>query len=342
MHFICKAPAKLILTGEHAVLNNVPALSLAIDLETSCSVHFSNQTTPFFQIDLINFQQQASLPFLLWNSMAMEIESRYQQYLNKSLPIQSVLRLPIDLVIICLYHFDKKHAIKSGHWDIQISGHLFQSRGLGSSASVIISILHSLYHAHNLEIEQQEILQLAITIENRQHGKSSGVDPATILFAGLIKYQRHKPIESLPSEHFSAWLIDTGISESSTGQVVNFVQRHFSSDHPIWHAFKQVSQRIEAAWLEQDNSQLKTQIQHNQQLLTTLGIVPKKVQRFLEQLNTTSDSVGKICGSGSITGDSAGVILCLGKPPKKICNEYGYSLQEVKINTQGAYCEVVD
>lgn len=342
MKFICKAPAKLILTGEHAVLNGVPALSLAINLATNCQINFSSKKTAFFEIELVNYQQKISLPFLLWNSMAIEIESRYQQYLNKSLPIQSVLKQPVDLIICCLYHFNTKYAIKNGYWQICISSHSLQSRGLGSSASVIIGVIYSLYQTHNIEINQQEILQLATIIENRQHGESSGVDIATVLFGGLIKYQPQQPIKSLISEKFSAWLIDTGFSQASTGQVVSYVKHHFPSNNSIWQDFKQVSEKIELAWLQQNTKQLKKLIQKNQDLLEVIGVVPKKVQQFLKLLSSTSACVGKICGSGTIIGDSVGIILCIGEPPKDLCEQYGYHLIPIKINTRGVYCEMVD
>jgi len=338
----CLAPAKIILTGEHSVLNHVPALSLAIDLPTICEINFtqSNHADNFFDIELSNFQQRTALPFALWNNLAMEIESRFQQYQQKTQPIQMILQQPNDLIIICLYHFHQRYPMKKGHWHIKISGHNLLSRGLGSSASVIISLLVSLYHQTGEKIDNAELLDIAKTVESRQHGKSSGLDPATILFGGLIKYQIDQPIKELSSENFNAWLIDTGVAETSTGQAVIHVQNNFPAKHSIWQKFKGVSTQIETAWLAQDNTLLAQGIKQNQQLLETIGVVPDRVARFLNSLNKSQLSTGKICGSGAIAGDSAGVLLCIGDAPTTLCEEYGYQLQAIRINNKGTSCEM--
>ncbi len=339
MRYQCNAPAKIILTGEHAVLNAVPALSLALSLNTNCEVGFVEQNNPSFTIELLNYKQKYSLPFVLWEGMAIEIESRFQQYLNRSLPIQTVLKRPLDLIVTCLYHFHKKHRIKHGDWQIKISGHGMHGRGLGSSASVIVALLSSLYNQLGINVDDEELLQLAITIENRQHGQSSGLDPATILRGGGVKFQSEHPIEVLANRDFPIFIIDTGIAESSTGQAVNFVQQHFAKNHPIWQEFVLVSNLIEQAWLEENTKELQIQVKQNQKLLEQLGVVPNKVKNFI---NSLDDCVGKICGSGAIEGDSAGIILCIGKAPISLCEEYGYNILPIKLNTKGTYCEVVD
>jgi mevalonate kinase len=343
MRIISQSPAKLILTGEHAILNNIPALSIAIDLPTICEINFTNQTNNiYFDIELANYQQKVSESFAILNNLAIAIENRFYKYSNNSLPIQSVLKQPIDLIIICIYHFQQKHTLKKGNWQIKIMGHNFPARGLGSSAAVIVTVLYSLYKQNNINIDKEEVLKLATTIENRQHGNSSGLDLATILFGGLIKYQPQQPIKFLPAKTFSAWFIDTGIGEDSTGQAVNFVQQHFNRSHNIWQEFKQVSQQIERAWLEQDTIKMQTAIRYNQQLLEEIGVVPNRVKHFLNKLNTTSTTAGKICGSGAISGKAAGVILSIGKPPFSLCQEYDYNIYPININNQGVYCEVVN
>ena len=341
MQTLCHSPAKLILTGEHSVLNACPALSLAINLTTECDILFSKPANNiFFEIELINFSNNASFSFDNLNSLAKNIENRFAQYKNKTLSIQSVLNNPQDLIISCIYHFHQKHHLKKGLWKIKISGHQLLSRGLGSSASVILALLCSLYKQNNIPENKDEILHLAKTIESRQHGNSSGLDPATILFGGLIKYQPPHPVQKLAENNINLWLIDTGIANTSTGQAVDFVKKNFPLEHAIWLKFKNISAKIEQHWLENNICELQKNICSNQLLLEEIGIVPNKVKKFLNSLNKTSS--GKICGSGAISGENAGVILCIGKAPYALCEDYGYSISPISIDTKGVVCEVVN
>ncbi len=346
MQTICNAPAKLIVTGEYAVLNNIAAFCLAINFNTSCDITFKkneNNNLSFagsFNIELVNYQEKFSFSSLELHNKSIYIEGKFQQYMDNILSINAVLTQPIDLILICLYHFHNKHHLKQGNWQIKITGHQLLGRGLGSSASVIVALLVSLYKQHNLIINKAEVLQLAMVIESRQHGQSSGLDPATVLFGGLIKYRLKQPIKPLKIEKFNAWIIDTGIANSSTGQCVDFVKNNFAKSHHIWQKFKQVSLDIEKAWLTQNNILFKKTIAYNQQLLEQIGVVPNKVKKFLASLD--ANSTAKICGAGAINGDNAGIILYIGDPPTKLCEEYGYNILPISLNLKGTICEMVN
>ena len=76
MQTLCHSPAKLILTGEHSVLNTCPALSLAINLTTKCDILFSKDTTNIlFKIELVNFSNNASFSFDDLNSLAKTLKT---------------------------------------------------------------------------------------------------------------------------------------------------------------------------------------------------------------------------------------------------------------------------
>lgn len=345
MKTLCKAPAKLILSGEHAVVNGAPAISMAIDLPMFCemaSEPLRHDDIPFVEIELVDCHQKHALPFSIWQQMAVDIESRYQLYQSDTLSIRSVLKQPIDLVLCCLHHFHHHFRIKPAHWQIKLYGHGLLGKGLGSSAALIVSVLHSLFKHHHKAMNTTELLSLAKTIESRQHGNSSGIDPSTILQGGLIYYHPHKPLEVLTPHEFNAWLIDTGTPESTTGQVVNKVKSRFPSHHPIWNHFSQVTKNIRNAWLEQDTFTLKENIQNNQTLLEEIGVVPNKVKQFIKTLEQTPDQVAKVCGAGNHMGDNAGILLCLSPmPPLELCNRYGYNCIAVTLSKKGSQCEVV-
>lgn len=345
MKTLCKTPAKLIISGEHAVVNNCPAISMAVDLPMFCEVT-SNATTadqtPFIEIELVDCHQKHAFPSSVWQQLAIDIESRYQLYEAGALSIRSVLKQPIDLILVTLLHFHHHFKLQPMHWEIKLYGHGLLGKGLGSSAAVIISLLHSLFKHHHKSVNTLELLSLAKTIESRQHGHSSGIDPSTIFQGGLIYYQQNKPFQHLTPHSFNAWLIDTGSPESTTGQVVNHVKSRFPSDHPIWNHFTQITEEIRNAWEAQDGFCLKEGIQKNQSLLEEIGVVPDRVKRFVKELEQTPDQVAKVCGAGNHKGQNAGMLLCMSPmPPLALCSHYGYNCIAINLSEKGSHCELV-
>ncbi len=344
MKTVCNTPAKIILSGEHAVVYGKPALSMAVDLPTFCETHFTplaSHQSPYVEIELVDLNQKCALPFALWQKMAIHLESRFQLYENGAQSINSVLKQPVDLILACLHHYHHHFHLKPGHWLFKIQGHGLVGKGLGSSAAVIVGVLHSLFVHHQIAVNDTELLALAKTIENRQHGQSSGLDPAVVYKGGLIRYQQQPPIESLENRPFHGWLIDTGSPEASTGQVVNHVRRNFGEAHPIWSDFEATTNKIHQAWLDQNGEALKQEIFDNQSLLEEIGVVPDRVKTFIKSL-VADDGIAKVCGAGSHRGNSCGILLCLSpQAPLELCSQYGYNCIAIQLNEKGSQCEVV-
>lgn len=346
MKTLCQTPAKLILTGEHAVLFGAPALSMAIDLPTKCHMTFeplsSVQDSTCLEIELVDFNQKIMYPLSVWQKRVIQIETRFALYEKHALSIQSVLQQPVDLILLTMQQFHNAYRLKPGYWKIKIQSHQLTGKGLGSSASVIISVLQSLFSHHELAFSEVELLSMAQKVESHQHGSSSGLDPTTVLKGGLLRYQQGSPLQQLDSQNFHGWIIDTGSPESTTGQAVNHVHREFNHQHPIWKEFRNVAQLIEQAWQESNAPNLKLAIKQNQRLLEKIGVVPKTVQKFIHSLNQPPERAAKICGAGSISGEKAGIVLCISKlPPDALCQEYGYDYYPLKFSEKGSQCEMV-
>ena len=358
----CSAPAKLILSGEHAVLYGSPALSLAIDLKSHCTVAYqaadwvnANNThrqqthnLPHFTLQLTDLKLEQSVTASDWQTRAQAINQRFLDFKNNLLTINVVLKSPFDLVLMCLWAFNQVHQIKTGHWRVCIHSEVPIGRGLGSSAGVIVSLLASLFKAHHTSVSKHELLALAKQVESYQHGSSSGLDPATLIYAGLLKYQMGHPIQTLPNQKHAAWLIDTGTPQSNTGACVQKVKTHHQHNVTLWQDFAHTCSQIEQAWLNNcdlnhnaQTASLKKAIHQNHLLLCKIGVVPDKVQQVITQLNTELNAACKICGAGSILGDQAGMVLCMSdQSPAELCQQYGYSVWPLIPQNQGVHCEL--
>jgi mevalonate kinase len=211
---------------------------------------------------------------------------------------------------------------------------------MGSSAAVITSLLKSLFFIHQIE-QNDLLLQLAKTIESRQHGQSSGLDPLTLIEGGLIYYRPGETPQHLTPHYYQAWLIDTGAPASRTGECVSHVRHHFQHQQALWHAFEQCTQRMYHAWISQHSADLKQALSDNQQLLCQIGVVPESVQRKLNQLNTDANGVTKVCGAGSLVGDHAGVVIGLfEQDPSAFCQQWQWRCQRVHAAPKGVECVI--
>ena len=338
----CTVPAKLILSGEHAVLYQCPALSMAINLHTHCWTTFRKNTSPTITIELCDFNQTHTLSLTEYRQQATQIEQRYQAFLQGKTTIQTVLSHPIDLVICTLHHFEQAFALNTGSWQFKIQSETPIGRGLGSSAAVILSLLGSLIKQHQQKVSSTEQLSLAQQIEAYQHGQSSGIDPATLIQAGLLQYQTDQPIQPIISPpFFNAWLIDTGKPDSATGECVMAVKSQHQNNMVLWQAFRTTTKAIATAIQQNDVQTLQQGVRQNHQLLIQIGVVPNHIQHFISALQTQYHAAAKICGAGSISGNHAGVVLCLSDtPPLELCQRYGYPCHPIALQSQGIRCEL--
>jgi len=335
MQYTARSPAKLILSGEHAVLYGCPALSLAIDLPTECRfILDANESTQFdLQINLLNYTSQQAWKQAEWQSEANQVQTRYAQYQAGQIPIQKVCAKPTDLLLLCFdVFFCEVGPLASAQAVLSVESKSWMGRGLGSSAAVIVSVLSVLAQAYRAQTGvdvKDRLFDLARRIESFQHGRSSGLDPATIRQGGLIRYQLDQPLQALPLPNLNGWLVDTGAPESATGACVDWVRSRFADQSGLWREFAECTESIQQACLNGDTRQLGFAIQQNQRLLQRIGVVPNRVVAFIERLAELGLSA-KVCGAGAIAGDAAGVVLAVGEAnPQALCERYGYRCQSI-------------
>lgn len=350
----CRVPAKLILSGEHAVVYGQPALSMAIDLTSECELEFQTNDGPLaenqIQIALTDYQLNQAWSFQQAWSLAMACETRYLNHTNSALSIRQVCQTPFDLPLLCFFHFEQTFGLKPGCWQVKLHSQAWRGRGLGSSAAIITSLLSALFHAHAIQ-DRACLIDMATQIESRQHGRSSGIDPATIAQGGLIHYQpkSHPVISTLPLQPFQAWLIDTGEPQATTGECVDWVKNHYADEGALWLEFGVCTEQMHQAWLAQNAFQFAQAMQTNQGLLEQIQVVPTSISQFINQLRIQTGWIAKLCGAGTVRGDQAGVILAFHPDHNDIpsqqqnlvtlCQQWGFHAQAIQLAPHGVQCE---
>ncbi len=174
------AHSKLILVGEHAVVHGQPAIAI-----------------PF--------------PLIGVESIVERVIGNV--YLDSSLYQGPMESAPKSLAGIVNTVKQTLKILKIPYRDllIRIKSSIPPGKGLGSSASVAIAIVKSLFMYSNVQYTKEQLLQLANISETFAHGAPSGIDPLTITSQSPIWYKKEEPIDYIkPNGEFYFVVADSG------------------------------------------------------------------------------------------------------------------------------------
>ena len=332
-----RAPAKLILSGEHAILHGVPAIAMAINIY--CETTVSAQSLPRVLFDLANLDHKRTRTLNHLRRFKAKVQADYHRFLEGEHSIRKVLTEPFHLLEYTATAFIDKLNVKM-HDGLSVHTHsaIPSGYGMGSSAAAIVSLNFALnqYTGKNLSLD--ELFHLNLAAENLQHGQSSGLDIYVSAHGGCVRFCHDKTAQPLQWPDFPFTLILTGKPASTTGECVSHTKAIFKQEPQRIAAFQAVSERMTQAMTAGDFNAFKTAISDNEQLLEDLGVVPAKVQVMIQQLKH-ANIAAKVCGAGAITGDAAGVVLAFASPneiTQALPSLEGIDLREAKLDLQGA------
>jgi mevalonate kinase len=187
------AHSKLILIGEHSVVYGQPAIALPVTiLKTTVTITSSKYGQ---YIENNEFRRRLDL-------MGDEFEGIRQL----------IMRL-----------LSKFHSSKMP-FSLEIDSNIPQGRGLGASASLATAIIRAFYDFFDAELPQKDLLFYANFSENITHGKSSGIDVATVNSEHPLWFIKDSTIEPFELNlHGFIVIGDTGV-HGFTSQAINIVR----------------------------------------------------------------------------------------------------------------------
>lgn len=184
------APAKIILLGEHAAVYGNPVIAATVNLRTYVDVKKRNDFN--FSVNGEIFKGKNNKEFLDKFPVVAETINKVEYYVCQKL---------------------------DNGLNIEISSEIPIGKGLGSSAALASALCMAITLELEYSLTINEIAKLAWEIENVVHKKSSGVDPFTVSYGGIIKYTRGNAEKIEMKEDLDVAIIDTGIA-INTGDVV--------------------------------------------------------------------------------------------------------------------------
>jgi mevalonate kinase len=281
------APAKVILFGEHFVVNGSRAIATALDLFTSVTA----AEKASWPLEL----ESASLGLKCVTGPELTCSSRELE------PLLSTIR-----------------ALRSRGYDVPparltIESDIPPSAGLGSSASVSAATAAALTALAGQDIGPEELFEVTMEGERVAHGNPSGVDAATVVYGGTIVFRRGVGVlDSLDSRVGPIVVAYSGVRRS-TGAAVLSVIKFLNAVRELRDLMIGLVERlIDAAWEALRDGSLEALgnlMNINHGLLSAIGVSTPELEELLYAARRAGALGAKLTGAGC-----GGSVIAVARP----------------------------
>ncbi len=273
---VAEAPGKVILFGEHFVVEGVPAIAASIELMARVKAEEWTGRAVVVESDRYGAGEvwpRCSVPRLCYIS---RIVVRASQLLGYTEPWPARLRIDSEIP---------------------------PGGGLGSSAAVSIALAAAYMRLRGEEIGKDLVYQAGFVGEEVIHGKPSGIDTRIALEGGAIYYRRGEEPRKLDMEGFRALLViaSSGV-ERSTGEAVRLVlsrKRELGElGDEIYRVAGLLVERAVRALSERNYRLIGALMDVNHGLLNALGVSLPVLEELVYTARRAGALGAKITGAG--------------------------------------------
>ncbi len=285
MSAVASAPGKVILVGEHFVVENEPAIAVAINLRARVR--------------------------------ATKVEGEGVEVRSRELGLAQVFRgdEPRSSPLYPVYFAAKVTMENIGVESplrVEVFSDIPPASGMGSSAAVAVATVAAVAKALRVKLVEDEISRLAYRAEEIVHGKPSGIDNTISTYGGAIAYRKTEGFLRLEADFSPVRLVlaDSGLPRS-TGEMVARVRRLKAKYprvfEPLYHAAGRLA--IEAGKaIEAGNFRALGELMNvNHGLLSAIGVSNEVLERLVYRAREAGALGAKITGAG---GGGFIVALC--------------------------------
>jgi mevalonate kinase len=287
-------PGKIHLLGEHAVVYGKPALLTAIDLTATITLSPLDKKPRKIKKDPYDINA-----FALHSAIEKAIQKKF-----------SIKKIPPYLIRV--------------ESDIPIG------YGLGSSAAISAGYTAALLSHLKIDWDLKLVNEIAYQGEKIFHGNPSGADNTTVIFGGFVWYR--KELESLKVFHTieqkihpkvgQFFLIDSSKPAETTKDLVKLVSdKRIAARKKYDNIFddqEQLTKDLLVALVDGETNQVVDIIKKGQRNLEKIGVVGKKAQSIIREVEKNGGA-GKILGGGGIA-EGSGMLLAYHPDSKQLLN----------------------
>lgn len=313
-----RAPGKLILSGEHAVVYGAPALAVAVQHYTEVWFTPIHKTGGLFTA-FESLSPSAFYPFDALKSFKEGLDRRFEDFMRGEMPVQKILQRPDDLAIYTLTSLLPMIPMPGrANGGLPVPGQLSSrsdmplGAGMGSSAAVVAATIVLYEELLGQAQSAHQRFEKVRFCERLQHGKGSAIDASAVVFGGLNRVQGDEvtPLPLDPDHSFAAargwYWVQLGTPLSKTGECVAKVRETHGSDTALWAAFADCTESFASVIAEAGDP--TDVIRENHRLLVKIGVTPQPATRFADAVEALGGAA-KVSGAGAVRGEHAGVML---------------------------------
>ncbi len=203
-----RAPAKIILVGEHAVVYGHAAIALPFP-------PLSARGTA------VPAEEGVAIRSDRYSGMVARLKEGYE--------VPTPLRPAAEAVRGSLEAIERAGGTIQP-FDLFLESDIPSGAGLGSSAAVAVAAVRATFKFHGREVPPALLRLLATRAEAIAHGTSSGLDPTTVAAHGPIRFIReHAPVDLNVVQPFGLVVANSGVSASTARMVARVKERKESS-----------------------------------------------------------------------------------------------------------------
>jgi len=272
-----KAPGKIILFGEHAVVYGQPAIAIPVTRVNATARIFPNLDGPEGQICI--------------QAPDIGLEAGLDTLADDH-PIAKALNLVIQHCA--------PPSIPS--FALQVTSTIPIAAGMGSGAAVSVAIIRAVASFLGKKLSNGEVSDLAYEVEKIHHGTPSGIDNTIIAYQKPVYFIKDHPIQFLTTRGATHWVIaDTG-EKTPTRETVTAVRELYQSDKgtfgQIFEQIGAISRKAQEALATGDLIECGQLMNENQALLTQLTVSCQKLDHLIAAALKAGSPGAKLSGGG--------------------------------------------
>lgn len=255
-----KAPGKIILFGEHAVVYGQPAIAIPV-----ARVNATARVIP-------NISGAPGLVRLVAQDIHLDAPL---DRLPASHPLASAVRATLAEV-------SPNH---TPAFTVLVDSSIPISAGMGSGAAVTVALIRALSAFLGHPLPDDRVSEIAFEVEKLHHGTPSGIDNTVIAYQKPVYFKKGFPPEILKVEKPTHWVIADSGQKTSTKTTVAAVRKLYEENpETVQGIFNRIGEIVIAARTTLTEAEL-----------TELGKLMNENQSLLQALNVSSDKLDMLC-----------------------------------------------
>lgn len=265
------AHGKIILIGEHAVVYGYPAIVWPL---TNLSVTARVGPTP----------TESMLDCALYRG-----------------PLEQVPR-PLQGLALSIAKAIERFGGRHSGLRIRIASSIPPSRGLGSSAAVVASVIRAVAGYYHMDLSHRSLMRFVRISEEYTHGSPSGVDSEAVVSPSPLWFVKGQAVSAVSVKTVPHFVVADSGESSDTRSVVETVgfgvQRTPRIVYERFERLGELAHLAKASLGTGDLTRLGQTLHDAQHELSSLGVSHPALERLIQVANGAGALGSKLTGSG--------------------------------------------